>query len=757
MHNPEIPKIAFVGDYLPRKCGIATFTHDMYTSISGRFPQTECFVVPVNDRPEGYDYPPEVRFEIQEQDLESYLRAADFLNFANTGVVCLQHEYGIFGGPAGSHILGLLRDVRMPVVTTLHTVLQKPDPDQHRVLRELVDLSTRVVIMTERARTFLRDIYHVPDAKIDLIAHGIPDTPFVDPNLHKEQFGVEGRLVALTFGLLSPNKGIEYMLRAVPEILKSFPNFVYIVLGATHPELVRQQGERYRLSLERLARDLGIRKHVIFYNRFVELKELTEFIRAADVYVTPYLNPAQITSGTLSYAFGCGKAVVSTPYWHAEELLADGRGVLVPFADSAALAQEICALLGDEPRRQRMCEQAYRLGREMIWDQSAGHYMESFVRARQSRHEQPFKPLVVRTLAEQQADLPNWRLDHLSRLTDSTGILQHATYTIPNVAEGYCTDDNARALLLTVLLKELGHEGREIDRLSTIYAAFLQAAFNRDNRRFRNFMSFERRWLEEIGSDDCHGRAVWALGTCVGRSQLPDLPVWAASHFELALPSVLEMTSPRAWAYTLLGVQQYLRRFAGDRLATQIRETLTSRLIELYDKVATPDWAWFEEIVAYANARLPQALIASGYEGNNARALEVGLQSLTWLIKIQTAPQEHFRAVGCNGFYPKGQVCAQFDQQPIEAGATVSACLEAYRATHDSVWLNHARSAFEWFLGRNDLGQELYDPSTGGCCDGLQSDRVNRNQGAESTLAFLMALAEMNMLESSLATFRQAR
>ncbi len=364
MSTFEIRKIAFVGDYLPRKCGIATFTHDMYASIAGQFPNAECSVVPVNDRREGYEYAPEVRFEIAEQDLDSYLRAADFLNFANTDVVCLQHEYGIYGGLAGSHILGLLRDLRMPVVTTLHTVLREPDIDQRRVLVQLADLSARVVVMTERARSYLREIYEVPEAKIDLIAHGIPDTPFVDPNVYKDQFGVEGRLVALTFGLLSPNKGIEHMLRAVPKILERFPNFVYIVLGATHPELVRTQGERYRLSLERLARDLGIKENVIFYNRFVELTELTEFIRAADVYVTPYLNPAQITSGTLAYSFGCGKAIVSTPYWHAEELLADGRGVLVPFSDPVSLASEICGLLGDEPRRDAMRVEAYRLGRD---------------------------------------------------------------------------------------------------------------------------------------------------------------------------------------------------------------------------------------------------------------------------------------------------------------------------------------------------------------------------------------------------------
>jgi glycosyltransferase involved in cell wall biosynthesis len=540
LNGSEIRKIAFVGDYLPRKCGIATFTHDMRASVAGRFPDAECFVVPVNDRPDGYDYPPEVRFEIEEQNLDGYVRAADFLNFANTDVVCLQHEYGIYGGTAGSHILGLVRDLRMPVVTTLHTVLREPNDDQKRVLVELAGLSARVVVMTERARAFLRTVYAVPEAKIDLIAHGIPDTPFVDPDPFKEQFGVDGRLVALTFGLLSPNKGIEHVLRAIPEIVAAFPQFVYIVLGATHPALVREQGERYRLSLERLARTLGIGRHVIFYNRFVDLKELTEFIRAADVYVTPYLNPAQITSGTLAYAFGCGKAVVSTPYWHAEELLADGRGVLVPFADPPAVAREVRGLLADPPRRAAMCARAYQLGREMIWAESARHYMRAFQQTRRGRQDRPCQPLAVRTLAEQQADLPDWRLDHLARMSDGTGMLQHATHTIPNFDEGYCTDDNARALMLTVLLEELGRGGPEIERLATRYAAFLQAAFNPETKRFRNFLGFDRRWLEQVGSADSHGRALWALGTCVGRSRRPDLPVWAAAHFERALPAILD-------------------------------------------------------------------------------------------------------------------------------------------------------------------------------------------------------------------------
>jgi glycosyltransferase involved in cell wall biosynthesis len=755
--NSEIQKIAFVGDYLPRKCGIATFTYDLCTSVATQYPGSDCFVVPINDITQGYEYPGEVRFEIEEQEVDSYLRAADFLNFANTDIVCLQHEFGIFGGPSGSHVLRLLRDLRVPIVTTLHTVLRDPSVEQRRLLIQVADLSARLVVMSERARAFLKDIYGVPDARIDLIAHGIPDMPFVDPNFYKDQFGVEGKYVGLTFGLLSPNKGIERMLRAMPAILRQFPNFVYIVLGATHPNLIREQGERYRISLERLAKDLGIKPNVSFYNRFVEIDELIEFIGMADIYITPYLNPAQITSGTLAYAFGCGKPVVSTPYWYAEELLAEGRGVLVPFDDSAALAREICELLRDEPRRHSMRKKAYMLGREMIWSHVAHLYMESFQRARRSRLDVPYKPLAVRTLAEQPMDLPGWRLDHLVRMTDSTGMLQHATSTIPNYDDGYCTDDNARALLLTLLLEQLGQSTAQVHRLGTIYAAFLNHALDRARNRFRNFLSFDRRWLEDVGSDDCHGRGLWALGACVGRSRRRDLQLWASQLFDLALPTITETSSPRAWAFGLLGVCLYLQRFSGARPASQVRETLTERLIECFDKTASDDWPWFEDVLSYDNAKLPHALIASGRSGGSPRALSLGLQTLGWLVDLQKSPTGYFRPIGSNGFYRRDGERAQFDQQPIEAHATVAACIEAYHASEDSNWLHETRLAFEWFLGANDLGLDLYDSKAGGCFDGLQEDRVNLNQGAESTLAFLLALGEMKLLESTLATFRQVQ
>jgi glycosyltransferase involved in cell wall biosynthesis len=752
----KIDKVAFVADYLPRKCGIATFTYDVRNSVASQYPPVECIVVPVDDVEAGYDYPSEVRFEIQEQEIASYRRAADYLNFANVDVVCLQHEYGIFGGAAGGHILALLRDLRVPVVTTLHTVLESPTDDQRRVLQKICELSSRLVVMSERSRRFLVGIYGCEHEKIDLIPHGIPDMPFVDPNFFKDQFDVEGKFVALTFGLLSPNKGIEHVLRAMPKVLEQTPDFMYIILGATHPNLVREQGETYRISLERLAQRLDIQKHVIFYNRFVELRELTEFIGAADIYITPYLNPAQSVSGTLAYSFGCGKAVISTPYWHAEELLADDRGILVPFGDSDAIARAFIDLWQDEPRRHAMRKKAYLMGREMIWSHVAHQYMESFQRARHSRPPMLAKSRAVRTLDEEPPQFPEMRLEHLLRMTDSTGILQHATYSIPNFPEGYCLDDNARALILTVLLQELGDDTPEVQRAATTYAAFLNFAFDRESGNFRNFLSFDRKWLELNGSDDSIGRAAWAIGACIGRTEQRSFHSWASQLLEPAVNAVVETQSARAWAFALIGIHEYLRRMSGDRLMNQHRDTLTDRLIKLYKKNSSEDWPWFEPKATYDNAKLPHALILSGRWTSNSKATEIGLRTLRWLADVQRAPDGHYRPIGSEGFYPRGQQPAQFDQQPLEAQSMVSACIEAYRATNDSYWVEEARLAFEWYTGRNDLGQPVCDPSTGACYDGLHADRVNQNQGAESTLAYLLALAEMQLLENSLTAFRKA-
>ena len=474
---------------------------------------------------------------------------------------------------------------------------------------------------------------------------------------------------------------------------------------------------------------------------------MLEFLGATDIYITPYLNKTQITSGTLAYSFGAGKAVISTPYWHAEELLADGRGTLVPFGDAPSISRAICDLLRNETARHAMRKAAYLMGRKMVWSRVAHDYVQSFERARHEHSAQTAKRIEAPTL-DQQAALPVWRLNHLKCLTDDTGMLQHAVYTLPNYDHGYCTDDNARALILATLLEELEEGFPEHARLSSTYAAFLQNAFDAGAGRFRNFMTYRREWIGEMGSEDSHGRALWALGTCVGRSRREGLRSWAAELFEKALPVVKRFTSPRAWAFAIIGLHEYLRTLGGDLMANQLREELAQRLLSLYKANASPDWLWFEDVVSYDNARLPHALIMTGRWAKQRDLLDIGLGTLRWLAEHQVAPEGHFRPIGSNGFWKRGAQAASFDQQPIEAHAMICACLEAHEATGDRYWLTHANKAFEWFQGGNDLGLPLYDAQSGGWRDGLHIDRVNQNQGAESTLAFLLSLAEMRRTEA---------
>jgi glycosyltransferase involved in cell wall biosynthesis len=747
-NNSKLDRIAFIGNYLPRHCGIATFTTDLCEAIAVQYSQKTCIVLPVNDIEAGYSYPTRVRFELTEKDINSYRRAADFLNINDVDLISLQHEYGIFGGNAGSHILALLRELRMPIVTTLHTILRDPDPIQRRVLKEVAALSDRLVVMSARGVEFLQEVYSIDPGKIDLIPHGVPDVPFVDPSFHKDLFGVEGKMVLLSFGLLSANKGIENVIAALPNILARHPNVVYIILGATHPHVLRNEGETYRLSLQWLAQEKGVEGQVIFYDRFVSLEELIQFISVADIYITPYLDAAQITSGTLAYTVGAGKAVISTPYWYAEEMLADGRGALVPFRDPLALADQVLSLLDNESQRHAMRKKAYVFGRDMIWPQVATRYVESFERARAERRHFTRQDFAVKPLNKRPGELPPLKTDHLLHMTDETGILQHAIFTIPNYIEGYTTDDNARALMVSALLEAIGNG--EAPELASRYLAFIWYAFNTETGCFRNFMDYQRHWLEVNGSDDSHGRTLWALGTVLGRSNIPALQSMAGRVFEQALPAILTTTSPRAWAFALIGIHEYLQRFTGDRRASQVREELSERLLALYQSNRSEKWHWYEDKLTYCNAALPHALLMCGQSIPNATMMETGLEALSWLADLQRADAGHFVPIGSNGFYQQNGERARFDQQPIEAQAMVSACLEAYRITGDKRWRKEARRAFEWFLGRNDLNLPVYDPTTGGCRDGLHPDRPNENQGAESTLAFLQSLLELRLAENPL-------
>ena len=747
MTNSSIKRIAFIGNYLPRQCGIATFTTDLCEAMAKKYTDITCIALPVNDVAAGYAYSTRVRFELTEKDIDSYLRASDFLNINNVDMVCLQFEYGIFGGKAGSHILALLRGLRMPIVTTLHTILKNPDPDQRRVLEEVAALSDRLVVMSERGSEFLKDIYNISLDKVDMIPHGIPDVPFVDPSFNKDLFGVEGKIVLLSFGLLSSSKGIETVISALPEIVARYPNIVYIVVGVTHPHVIQQEGETYRLSLQWLAQQKGVERNVIFYNRFVSLEELVEFISAADIYITPYLNEAQITSGTLAYTLGAGKAIISTPYWYAQEMLTEGRGLLVPFRDSAAMAEQVINLLNNEAERHAMRKRAYMFGRAMIWREVAQRYMESFERARTERRHYIPAGFISKALDKYPGELPPLKLDHLEHLTDYTGIFQHALFTVPNYSHGYTTDDNSRALLVSILLDELG-SSKSLG-LASRYLAFLGFAFNNKTKRFRNFMDYQHNWLEDSGSDDSHGRSLWALGTVINHSNTPALSSMSGWLFEQTLPAILLTTSPRAWAFALIGIHEYSQKFAGDSRASHVRDELSGRLLTLYQNNRSKEWLWYEKVLSYCNAVLPHALLVCGESIPNKAMIDAGLESLTWLTDLHRADEGHFVPIGSNGFYQHGGERARFDQQPVEAQAMVSACLEAFKITRDNFWNKEARRAFEWFLGRNDLNLSLYDPTTGGCRDGLHSDRANENQGAESTLAFLQSLMELRLAEHS--------
>ncbi len=746
-------RIAVIGNYLPRHCGIATFTTDLCSAISAEYGTARLLALPVNDTEAGYGYPSRVRWSLAQDDLRSYEAAAEFLNFNNIDMVCLQHEYGIFGGPAGSHILHLLRGLKMPVVTTLHTVLREPDPNQLMVMQEIAELSDRLIVMSQLSSQFLQEIFKVPGSKIDMVPHGVPDLPFLDPNFYKDRFGVEGKAVLLTFGLLSPNKGIENVIQALPQILAKHNNVAYIVAGATHPHILRREGDQYRASLQELAKQMGVEAQVIFHNRFVSPEEMVEFISAADIYVTPYRHEAQVVSGTLAYALGAGKAIISTPYWHAIELLDDRRGALVPFQNPEAIAHKTIELLDTPAIRHAMRKRAYLFAREMVWKRVAQGYMESFARVRSDRMESPRVQFAARAISKSLDKLPELKLHHLHRLTDDTGMLQHSIFTIPNRREGYATDDNARALILAVLLgqEEQQRSGKfdsSTETLALRFLGFLEHAFNPAKGRFRNFLRYDRRWNEAVGSEDSHGRALWALGTVLGRSQNPGLRGAAGRLFEFSLPAAVEFSSPRAWAYTLLGVQGYLDSYPGDRDARKVRSSLSWRLLDMYESIRRPDWKWFENVLAYGNARLPQALLLVGSACSDGRMISAGLESLDWLSSAQHCEvNRHFVPIGSQGFYRQGGEKARFDQQPIEAAGAVSASLQAYRVTGDIRWRAEAWSAFNWFLGNNDLQLPLYDSLTGGCRDGLHPDRANENQGAESTLSFLMALLEMRSLQ----------
>jgi len=727
-------KVAFISSYPPRKCGIATFASDLIKGVaSAAKGEFEPLVVAMRSGDQKYQDP--VKFEIRQNVKNDYICAADYINFSHVDLVSVQHEFGLFGGEAGSYLSLFLNRLKVPAITTVHTILSDPSPEYQRSLADVCDASYKVITMNERGVSMLRDIYGVSGAKVELIPHGVPDLPFVDSNYYKHKFGMEGRRTILTFGLLNKNKGIEVMLKAMPTIIKADPSVLYVILGMTHPSVLKHDGESYRFSLQQMVKELGCAKQVIFHNRFVGDEELHNFLCSADIYVTPYLNKEQLTSGTLSFAVGTGKAVVSTPYWAAMELLADGRGKLVQFGDSKQTAEAIVEILQKDSLFYSLRRKAYDYGRSRTWPRIGQAYWKLF-RAKRLPVRIPAK---TKPLAEElisSIEHPEPSLAHLRRMTDETGLYQHATFTIPNRKYGYCTDDNARAVIAMVKYYAQYPEPEALKLFDT-YLSFILHSQNNDGS-IRNFMNFNKTWVKNEPIHDAFGRVLWAFGTVMASPPSPSYLSVIKDCFDKSV-GLVEKQFPRGMAYSILGMSDYLKQFPGASDIKRQLEMAAEGLIAQYEENSFPNWQWYEDSLTYDNAVLPHALFVASLVSGDKKHLEVAEKTCKFLL-ANTFNGSHFSFVGCKGWYEHGGTKASFDQQPIEAASTVMMLRAAYDATKDNKFLTLQRKAFDWYLGKNDLRIPLYDFRTKGCCDALIPNGVNINQGAESTLSFLLAL-----------------
>jgi len=735
----RISRIALLGNFLPRQCGLATFTTDTYKAFRDRFPDLTVDVYAMDDHPGRYAYPPEVTRAIAQDDLSSYLSAARDIDASGAQAIWVQHEYGIYGGPAGDFLLTLLDRTTLPVIVTLHTVLEKPSADERRVLEGLLRRAAKIVVMAEKGRQILTEVYGAHERQIAMIPHGVPDRDLIDPPVMKARFGWSDRPVMLTFGLLAPNKGIETIVSALPAVVERHPDLLYVVLGATHPNLVAHEGEAYRDRLKALAADKGVAGNVAFIDGFVEHDELLDYLQAADVYVTPYSNPAQITSGTLSYAVGVGKPVISTPYVHATEILADGHGVLVDFGDVAGFAREIDRLFSKAEDRFALSQRAYAHGRTMIWPRLAEASLAEIEAAVAARPRRIAKAHMMKPLKPD--------LSAVERMSDMTGMLQHSIYSVPDRRHGYCIDDNARALMLMAAMPGVDEVTR--DKWMTVYGAFVQYAWNPDRGRFRNFMRFDRTWCEDEGSEDSNGRALWALGVVARDAAIPKHRDWAVNLFNETASLAFELGSLRAQSFAMLGAAAMLEARPGHEPSLSILKRFPDVHVALLTEARRPEWQWFEIVLAYDNARLPQALIAAGQALGRRDLVVTGVETLDWIVGKQTSPEGRFRAVGTESFGRPYADPLPFDQQPLEAQATVDACITAWEATGDARWVAEAQKAYHWFLGGNDLDMPLASPADGGCFDGLMPGGLNRNQGAESILALQLANCAISGLEKA--------
>jgi len=728
-------KIAYIGTYPPRECGIGTFTMNLYRSmvIEHKIDKDSIdgFIVAMNDHEQTYDYPEEVKYTIRQEHQRDYLSAVKFINLSGADLCILEHEFGIFGGQDGVYILSLLHRLEIPMIVTIHTIIKAPSYNEKAILMEICRMANKIVVMSHKAIEFLTGIYNVEREKIVFADHGVPDILFSQIQ-SKEEFNLENKKVLLTFGFIGRNKGIETVIKALPGIVEKYPEVLYMVLGKTHPNVLRYSGEEYRNYLQHLVKSLNLGDHVFFLNEYINQKELFKYLSACDIYITPYTNEAQITSGTLSYAIGVGSAVVSTPYWHAAELLADGRGKLFDFNDSEGLSTILMELLDNPDILKNLRKKAYDYGRKITWPRTGEKYIAV---AKKILKDKP-NVFVKKEISLDPLILPPFSLAHIKRLTDDTGIIQHANFGIPNLKEGYCLDDNARALLMVLMAYRQKKDSLALD-LSPIYLSYINYMQNRDGT-FRNFLSFSRDFLDEVGSEDSFGRTIWALGYLLGNAPNDAYYQTGRSVFFNASPNFEKLQSIRAIANTLVGISHYLKSNPSDDSMMERLRSLSYKLIRHYEENSTIGWKWFEPLLAYDNGMLPLALLHSAEILKDSKITEIALETMNFLTEI-TLKDGYFSAIGNQKWYKKGGERSIFAQQPVDALAMVLMYHQAFHLTRDKEYLTKLFSCFMWFLGENDLRMNLFDFETKGCCDGFESYGVNRNQGAESSLAYLIS------------------
>ncbi|MCX6161879.1 MAG: glycosyltransferase family 4 protein [Ignavibacteriae bacterium] len=735
-HFPLPTKFAFIGSYLPRKCGIATFTNNLIKSVvnslGGESILQHAYVVAMNDQGQEYNYPPEVKFVINQNEHRDYLAAAQFINYNEADICILEHEFGIFGGESGAYILHLVERLEIPLMVTFHTILHKPTPLQKTIIRVICRRACKVIVMSERAVEFLVQIYNVPKEKIKIIEHGVPVGRVLNREAIRTKFNFGHKKVLFTFGLLSRNKGIENVIKALPEVIQKHGDVLYIILGKTHPAVIRERGEEYREFLLRMVKDLKLENHVYFYTDFVTDDRLFEYLSAIDIYITPYLNEAQITSGTLAYAIGAGAAVISTPYWHATELLSEGRGKLFDFHDSGQLQNIILELLDNPDILERIRKNAFDYGQKLKWPRIGTEYVKTACEVTENFICFSHK---LTSIIDPQL-MPVFNMSHAVRLTDNTGIVQHAKYGIPNLKEGYCLDDNSRALLMSLMTYRIRKE-KEALRLLPIYLSFIHYMQNEDGT-FRNFLSYSRQYLDKEGSEDVFGRTIWALGYLINYPPNDSYLCLGLEIFSKSIQHSRNLKHTRGIANTIIGLSYYVRKYPHDKESVLLLEELTGKIVANFEKGKDKNWIWFDDILTYDNGVIPYSLLNSAEVLNDSSVKKLGLEILSFLEEV-TMRDGYLMPVGSNGWFVRSEQPAVYAQQSIDVMAMVLAYYRAYISTNDTHFLKRMFKCFMWYTGENNLNIPVYDFETGGCNDGLEEHGVNRNQGAESTLAYLIS------------------